>query len=266
MKKNPDQLLLVEKNNFIAYLTIHHPEKRNALTNSLLTDLNNTLEEFSKNDDIRCVVIKGSGNNIFSSGYDISAIPVDALPDTRQETPDILLHAFNTLKNFPYPTIAMLNGSAFGAGFNLSACCDIRIAADDIKLGMTPARLGVAYHPEGIQQFIEAFGIARTKELFYTARLFHGKDLIAKGLVDHLIPKQNIETFTKEYAEKITQNAPLSLKGIKQIIGMFEKKLMLDQSDLSRADRLMQTCFKSNDLKEGKAAFLDKRTPDFSGK
>ncbi len=265
MNENSNKLLLIEKKGFIAYLTIHHPEKRNALTNGLLTDLHNTLEEFSKNADIRCVVIKGSGDKAFSSGYDIAAIPASTLPDTRQETPDILLQAFNTLKSFPYPTIAMLNGSAFGAGFNLCACCDIRIATDDIKMGMTPARLGVAYHPEGIQQFIEAFGMARTKEIFYTASIFHGKDLISKGLVDHMIPKQDLEAFTDTYAKKITQNAPLSLKGIKKIIGMFENNMTLDQSDLDRADQLMQTCFKSDDLKEGKAAFLKKRTPKFLG-
>ncbi len=265
MKESPDKLLLIKKKDFIGLLTIHHLKKRNALTNKLLTDLHNTLEEFSKNDAIRCVVIKGSGDKTFSSGYDIEAIPANALPDTRQGTPEILLQAFNTLKNFPYPTIAMLNGSAFGAGFNLCACCDIRIAADDIKLGMTPARLGVAYHPEGIQQFIEAFGMARTKEIFYTASIFQGKALMGKGLVDHIIPKQKLEAFTLSYAQKIIQNAPLSLKGIKKIIGMFEDKLALNQSNLEKADQLMQTCFKSNDLKEGKAAFLEKRTPRFTG-
>ncbi|MBT3178124.1 MAG: enoyl-CoA hydratase [Desulfobacula sp.] len=259
-------MLVVEKKDFIAFLTIDYPEKRNALTPELLLDLHNTLEGFSKNDDVRCVVIKGSGNKVFSSGFDISAIPVAPLSGARQKAPETLLQAFDTIKNFAYPTIAMLNGHAFGAGFNLCACCDIRIAADDIKLGMTPARLGVAYHPKGIQQFIEAFGIARTKEIFFTAGIFQSKALVQKGIVNHMVPRQELEMFTHAYAKKITQNAPLSLKGIKKIITMFENDMALNQKNLDQADQLMQKCFQSDDLKEGQKAFLEKRSPEFTGK
>jgi enoyl-CoA hydratase len=266
MIKKTNDFLLTQIKGYVAFLTIPNPDKRNALTPELLTELHLNLASFSKNDDIRCVVIRGSGDKAFSSGYDISAIPVDKLPGTKQETPDILLQALNAVKIFPYPTIAMLNGHAFGAGFNLCACCDIRIAADNIKLGMTPARLGVAYHPEGIQQFIEAFGISRTKEIFYTADTFQGKDLLRKGLVNHMIPESELENFTLAYAEKITRNAPLSLKGIKKIITMFENEMSLNQSNLKTADQLMQKCFKSDDLKEGRAAFMEKRNPEFTGK
>lgn len=259
-------LLLIEKQDDAAYITIDYPEKRNALTPELLKDLYSNLKAFAKNDDIRCVVITGSGDRVFSSGYDIAAIPVDPLPDGRQETPDILIQAFAALKNFPYPTIAMLNGHAFGAGFNLCACCDIRIAADNIKMGMTPAKLGVAYHPEGIQQFIEAFGIAVTKEIFFTADVFKGRDLLEKGLVNQMIPTQNLENFTRAYVRKITRNAPLSLKGIKKIIAMFEDDMALAPDNLQKADQIMQDCFQSDDLKEGQTAFLEKRAPKFSGR
>jgi enoyl-CoA hydratase/carnithine racemase len=269
MTVNIDKNLLVERKGFIAFFTINYPQKRNALFPELLADIHKNLKEFSKNDDIRCVVIAGSGDKAFSSGYDISAIPVAApLSETekKQEIPDVMLQAFNSIKNFAYPTIAMLNGHAFGAGFNLCACCDIRIAADDIKMGMTPAKLGVPYHPKGIQQFIEAFGIARTKEIFFTANTFQGKALLQKGLVDYMVPKQELEKFTLAYAEKVTMNAPLSIKAIKKIITMFENNMTLDQNNLSLADQLMQKCFKSDDLKEGQAAFLEKREPGFIGK
>jgi enoyl-CoA hydratase/carnithine racemase len=266
VKENIEDLLLIEIEDFIAFLTIHHPEKRNALTPELLMAIHTNLEAFSANADIRCVVISGSGNKTFSSGYDIAAIPVSHQPDTRQDTPDPLLKGLAAIKKFPYPTIAMLNGHAFGAGFNLCACCDIRIAADDIRMGMTAARLGVPYHPGGIQQFIEAFGIARTKEIFYTANIFHGKDLLRKGLVDYMVPKSELESFTRTYAQKITRNAPLSLTSFKKIITMFENDLALDQCHLDTADKLMQKCFQSDDLKEGQAAFMEKRPPVFTGK
>lgn len=266
MNESYKKMLLVEKKDNIGFLTLNYPEKRNALSPELLMDVHKILETFSKKDDVRCLVIKGSGDKAFSSGYDISAIPVNPLPDTKQKTPDSLLKVLESIKNFAYPTIAMLNGYAFGAGFNLCACCDIRIAADDVKLGMTPARIGVAYHPEGIQQFIEAFGIARTKEIFFTANTFKGKELLQKGLVDYLIPKTDLEEFTFTYAQKITRNAPLSLKGIKNIISMFENDLALNQKNIEKADQWMQKCFQSDDLKEGQAAFLEKRVPRFTGK
>ncbi|MFA5902479.1 MAG: enoyl-CoA hydratase-related protein [Desulfobacula sp.] len=266
MKGNMDQRLIIERKGFVACLTLHHPEKRNALTPELLRAIQINLETFSKKDDVRCVVIRGSGDTVFSSGYDIAAIPVGQSPGMRQETPEVLLGALEAVKKFPYPTIAMLNGHAFGAGFNLCACCDIRIAAGDVRMGMTPARLGVAYHPDGIQQFIEAFGMARTKEIFYTAQTFQGQDLLQKGLVNHLVPRADLEAFTLAYAEKITRNAPLSLKGIKNIIGLFEKNTALNPADLEAADQWIQTCFQSNDLKEGRAAFMEKRTPEFTGK
>ncbi len=265
MKKNTDSLLRVEKKGLIACLTLHCPEKRNALTPELLTELHMNLERFSKHEDTRCVVIRGSGEKMFSSGYDIAAIPVGREPEERQETPEVLLKALEAVKNFPYPVIAMLNGHAFGAGFNLCACCDIRIAAEDVKMGMTPARLGVAYHPDGILQFIEAFGIARTKEIFYTAQTFQGQDLLQKGLVNHLIPRANLEAFTLAYADNIARNAPLSLKAIKTTMGLFEKNRALGPADLEAADQWIQKCFQSNDLKEGRAAFLEKRTPEFTG-
>lgn len=150
--------------------------------------------------------------------------------------------------------------------FNLCACCDIRIAAESARMAMTPARLGVAYHPEGILQFINAFGMATTREIFYTAAMFTGKDLLVKGMIHHLIPDSELDAFTRDYAEKITRNAPLSLKGIKKIIGMFENRPALSIADREKADELIQTCFASDDLKEGRTAFLEKRPPRFTGK
>ena len=105
-----------------------------------------------------------------------------------------------------------------------------------------------------------------TKEIFFTANIFKGKELLQKSLVDHMIPRENFEKFTQAYAQKITKNAPLSLKGVKKIISMFESDMTLNQKKLKQADQLLQKCFQSDDLKEGQAAFLEKRTPRFTGK
>ena len=234
----------------------------------MLIKLHQTLSDFSKDDNVRCVILRGAGDSSFSSGYDISAIPTKVPPEVQEALKKYnpLELALNSVRNFHYPVIAMINGYAFGAGFNMSICCDIRIAAEDIRLGMPPAKLGLIYHPAGLQQFIEALGISRTKEIFLTGKTFQGKELLEKGMVDYLVPKAELEKFTLEYAEKITENAPLSLKGMKKIINMFGDSLALNDEMVKRAEEIIKIGFQSDDLKEGQMAFLEKRKPIFTGK
>ena len=249
----------------VVYQILHHPKKKNALTPDLLEQLDDNLNQLSRKDNIRCLVIRGAGEQMFSSGYDIGAIPVADSDAPDQKPPDPLLNALQAVKDFPYPTIAMLNGHAFGAGFNLSVCCDIRIARTGVKVCMPPAKLGVAYHPEGLQQFIEAFGMGTTKEIFYTADIFQGRDLLTKGLVNHIVSPEDLDSFTHEYASKIAGNAPLSLKTMKKIMLLFEHDMNLGQADQDEAEKWVAGCFASSDLKEGQKAFMEKRKPKFTG-
>jgi len=263
-----DKLLIIEQKGYVATLSFNNPTKRNAMSPHLLIELYKTLREFSKGDDVRCVILRGQGDTSFSSGYDISAIPTKVDPEIREalKRQNPLELALGCVKEFQYPTIAMLNGYAFGAGFNISVCCDIRIAADDIRMGMPPAKLGLIYHPEGIQQFIEALGMAKTKEIFMTGRNYTGQELLDRGIVDYLVPRAELESFTNDYAEKITENAPLSLKGMKKIINMFGANQSLDETQIKEAMGIVAQCYQSDDLKEGQTAFLQKRKPNFTGK
>jgi enoyl-CoA hydratase len=273
MERNPmdedvEKSLIVDTKGYVATLTFNRPEKRNSLTPLLLVELHQTLQKFAENDDIRCVVLRGIGDTAFSSGYDISAIPTKISPEVQEtlKKHNPLELALNSVRNFQYPVLAMINGYAFGAGFNLCACCDVRIAADDVRMGMPPAKLGLIYHPGGLLQFIEAFGIARTKEIFLTAKTFSANELIDKGIVDYLVKRPELESFTYEYAEKITENAPLSLKGMKKIITMFGDAMMIDEKMIKQAEDIIKAGFQSDDLKEGQTAFIEKRKPKFVGK
>jgi enoyl-CoA hydratase len=263
-----EKTLLVEIDGYVATLTINRPEKRNALAPVLLIELHRTLEGFAQSDDVRCVILRGEGDTAFSSGYDIAAIPTKVSPEVQEtlKKHNPLELALNSVRNFRYPVIAMINGYAFGAGFNLCACCDIRIAADDVKMGMPPAKLGLIYHPGGLLQFIEAFGIARSKEIFLTAKTFNAKELLDKGIVDYLVKRPELVSFTRDYAEKITENAPLSLKGMKKIINMFGDAMMLDDKTVKAAEDIIKVGFQSDDLREGQMAFIEKRKPKFTGK
>ena len=172
----------------------------------------------------------------------------------------------HSLKNFPYPTIAMLNGYAFGAGLNTCMCCDIRIAAEDVKAGMPPAKLGLVYHPEGLKQFIHVLGMARTREIFFTGKTYQGQELLHMGLVDHLVPRSELVETAYGMAEEIAGNAPLSLKGSKRIMNMLEDSLSLTEEQLAEAEKMIGHAFNSDDLKEGQTAFIEKRKPKFTGK
>jgi enoyl-CoA hydratase/carnithine racemase len=165
----------------------------------------------------------------------------------------------------PYPVIAMLNGFAFGGACDLAVACDLRIAADDIQMGMVPARLGMVYFPDGIQRFIRTIGWPNTKEMFFTARRYKADQLKAMGLVNYLVSREDLESVTYGLAEEIAQNAPLSLKGMKRIMNLLATSEDLDAPALAEARQLIEQAMSSRDLKEGQAAFLEKRKPNFKG-
>ena len=263
-----DNDLIIEKKEQVAILSFNRPEKRNALSLDLLIQIYQALDEFSKTEDIRVVIFRGTGDESFSSGFDISAIPTQASQKVMEamKTQNPLELTLQAIKDFQYPIIAMLNGYAYGAGLNLCMCCDLRIAAEDIRMSMPPAKLGVVYHDTGIQQFIEVLGLGKTKEVFLTARTYRGNELISSGLVDYLLPKEELESFTLEYAQKIANNAPMALKGMKRIINMFGSNIALNEMQKKEAEELVRVSFQSDDLKEGQTAFLEKRPPVFKGK
>jgi enoyl-CoA hydratase/carnithine racemase len=261
----PVLLKKVEKS--VGTLIMNRLERRNALSPELLVNIHLTLQEWAADDTLRAVVITGAGDKAFSSGYDILAIPTEMSPEMAEimkETNPLEL-ALDSVKSFPYPVIAMLNGYAFGAGLNLAVCCDIRIGADDIKAGMPPARLGLVYHPEGLRQFVEVLGMARTREVFFTARTYQGPEVLDMGLAHRLVPRTELVRVTYGYAEEIAQNAPLSLKGSKRILNMLGQSTCLSEHDLKEAETLIAEAFNSEDLKEGQTAFIEKRKATFVG-
>jgi len=260
--------IITQLENHVGTLILNRPEKRNALSQSLLIDIHMTLQKWEKSSDVWTVIIKGAGDRAFSSGYDIVSIPTNIPPDIQEslKNSNPLELALNSVKQYPFPVIAMMNGYTFGAGLNLAICCDIRIAIDTIKIGMPPAKLGLVYHPEGLKQFIEVIGVSKTKELFFTARTYTALQAKEMGVVDYLIPEKDLSDFTYNMASDITSNAPLSICGSKKIFNMLtQTSFQMTASDIKEAERLIVEAFNSDDLKEGQKAFLEKRKPCFKG-
>ncbi len=263
-----EDILLVNSEKNVCTLTLKRPEKKNSLSPELVATLLDTLEALAADDTVRAVVIRGSGNQAFCSGYDIRSLPTQLSADVQAEmkTLNPVETLFKTIVNFPFPVIAMINGVAFGAGCELSVCCDIRIGADDIRMGMPPVKLGLVYPWSGLQRFIRILGSKSTREIFFTGRTYQGQQLKEIGLVDYLIPRHELEDFTYQMAFEIAAHAPLALKGTKRIINLLLNSSQPPEHSLKEAEALTEGAFLSEDLKEGRLAFLEKRSPSFKGK
>ncbi len=266
MKNKP---LLIERNKNICTLVLNRPEKKNSLSPELVELLFATLKELSNDDSIRVLIIRGAGDQAFCSGYDIGSLPTQTDDDPAPDNLDRLTPVeslFDAVIHFPWPVIGMLNGMAFGAGCELALCCDIRIASDNIRIGMPPAKLGIVYPWRGLKRFIQTIGLQATREMFFTGRTYKGSQLKQLGLVDHLVPREELTGLTDRMAKDIAWNAPLALKGTKQVINLILDAGQPSDRQQITAESITEAAFKSDDTAEGKRAFLEKRKPVFKGR
>ena len=262
------KFLLTKIENHICTLTLSRPEKKNSLSLDLIKLLQLTLHEIAEDDGVRVVILRGAGDEAFCSGFDIGSLPTKSKEDADQrlKSLDQVESLLQGLIRFPCPVIAMLNGFAFGLGCELAMCCDIRIGAEHIRMGVPPARLGLVYPWTGLQRFIQRIGLQSTKEIFFTGRTYAGQRIKELGLVDYLVPGNELEEFTYRLAEEIAGNAPLALKGIKKVINLLTQSERLDQTRSKEAQAIFKASLLSEDMREGQAAFLEKRQPRFKGK
>ncbi len=260
--------VLTEVQGAVGTITFNRPERRNALSPDMLIRLHEILTGWMVGGEIRAVVITGSGDKAFSSGYDILSIPTNLTPETEQLLRDsnALEVGLRSVKQFPYPVIAMLNGHCFGGALNLALCCDLRIGADDIAIGMPPAKLGVVYPAEGVAQLVQVAGMAHAREILFTGRTYRGPEALAMQLVDRLVSRGELRAATYALAQEIAGNAPLALKGLKRILNLIEAAAPLSVEALREAESLVAAALASDDVKEGQMAFLEKRAPRFVGR
>ena len=257
--------LLSRRDNRICTLTINRPEKHNFLTSGLLQEMAMMVSELGCDPDIRALIIRGAGETSFSAGYDISAIPIknDQGSEKPIENISSLENALQALRNFPYPVIAMVNGHAFGGGCELAVACDIRIGRHGIAMGMPPAKLGLVYPPAGFRRFLMVLGFAKTLEMFLTGRRYDSHNCFRMGLLSELVAPDCLKTATYDMATEISQNAPLALRGTKRALYKMAETTVLSEDEESKLAALFARSLTTEDLQEGKRAFMEKRKPRF---
>lgn len=254
-----DDVLISEEKEHILTLSINRPEKRNSLNAAVLRRLGETFSSLKADGKIRVVVLRGAGEQAFSAGVDLRS-------DSAEEDLGTLLgNATDSIVNCPCPVIAMIYRYAVGAGCDISAACDFRIADDSARMGINPVKLGLIYSPKSIQRFVNLIGVAHTKELFLTGRFLTVQRAKEMGLVNQIVPADALPETVYSLAREIAENAPLAVAGTKFVISKlsYNQKLTSDTEAEIRA--VVEACERSEDIKEGMKAFSEKRKPVFKG-
>ena len=254
--------MLAEKEGAIGWVTFNQPEKHNAVSFEMWQALPAILDTYAADDDVRVVVLKGAGGRAFISGADISQFEKQR---SSEETTALYNaateEATKRLETFPKPTIAMINGYCIGGGCSVAISCDLRIAADFSTFAIPAARLGLGYGFAGVKKLVNLIGPSFTKEIFYTARQFTAEEARMMGLVNRVVPKAELETFVRDYAATIGGNAPMTIATLKATVAEAGKDA--DERDLKKIAEMIEACFASEDYKEGRQAFMEKRKAQF---
>jgi enoyl-CoA hydratase/carnithine racemase len=262
------KLLVDEPARGVLRLTISNAQKRNALDHPILDAITATLAEHAVADGaIRCLVLTGAGG-MFSAGYDIGEIPAGRFEEQALER--LVAHPFTAaieaLAAFPWPTLAALPGHTIGGGLELALTCDLRIAQEDIKLGMPPAKLGLVYSHTGLRRFIDAIGAARTRELFLLGQYVDAATALDWGLVNRVVAESALQGVTAELAGELAGNSPLAQLGNKRAIAaLLRAEGQLDTDVERELIELRRASFASADMREGMRAFAEKRAPEWRG-
>ncbi|HEV3001319.1 MAG TPA: enoyl-CoA hydratase-related protein [Solirubrobacteraceae bacterium] len=258
----PGELLVDEPAEGVVRLTISNPAKRNALDHALLDALT---EAVAAHQGAGCLVLTGA-HGMFSAGYDIGDIPEDVFAVQAEK---LVAHPFtaalDALEASDTPIVAALPGHTIGGGLELALCCDLRVAADGIVLGMPPAKLGLVYSHTGLRRFIQAIGAPRTRELFLLGRNVDAATALSWGLVNRLTA--DVERESLALAAELAGNAPLSVRGNKRVIReLLAADVRLDEEVERELIALRERCFASEDMREGVRAFAEKRRPRWQGR
>jgi enoyl-CoA hydratase/carnithine racemase len=249
----------------VGWLIFDNPARRNAVSVGMWESIPRVLDDFGADPSIRVVVLAGAGDKAFVSGADISQFEAQRSgPEAVQRYEEIAEGAQQRLSAFDKPTVAMIRGYCLGAGVNIATACDLRIAAADARIGIPAAKLGLGYRASATKNLVDVVGAPNAREMLLTGRQFTAAEAKAMGLVHHEVPVAELESFTRNYCETLSANAPITMRTAKRMIRELQR--LPREFDAVQAKAWVRECFDSADYAEGRKAFMEKRKPVFTGK
>jgi enoyl-CoA hydratase/carnithine racemase len=256
--------MIAYKDGATGWLVFSNPERLNAVSYEMWQAIPDLMADFVADPDIRVVVLRGEGDKAFVSGADISQFEKkrgtkDAIAEYDQAT----YRANAAILSCPKPTVAMIQGYCVGGGLGIALCCDLRFSADNSRFAIPAGRLGLGYKYDGVKRLVDVVGPSYAREIFYTARQFNVDEALAMGLINRSFEVAELPKAIAELCERIGNNAPLTLRAVKLAV----EAALSDSAARDRAvvNAAVDACFASEDYKEGRRAFVEKRPPRFRG-
>lgn len=257
--------LITRKENAVGWVIFSNPAKYNAVSQDMWLALPNAIAAFDADPEVRLIVITGDGDKAFISGADISQFEkARGSAEAQAIYNQAVIDAYEAPVHCSKPVVAKIRGICMGGGLGLAAACDIRFAADDAIFRMPAGRLGLGYNYTGIKRFVQILGAAGAADIFFSARKFNAADALGMGFVNRVLPLADFDREVAAYCQMVAENAPLTLAAAKFAIR--QTGLDPEVRDLKQATRMIDACFDSEDYREGRRAFMEKRTPNFKGK
>jgi len=258
--------LIVSSDNGVGRLVLNQPHKLNAIGFEMWRGIGVALAQFADDDSVRVVVIEGApgAKPAFSAGADISQFATQ-----RDSKAAIALYeqavqeGVHALSNINKPTIAKIHGYCVGGGLEVALCCDLRIASSDSTFGIPAAKLGLGYTLDSLKPLVDLVGPSVAKEVLYTAKRFTADEALVMGLINRSVPSGELNAFVNDYTGAIVANAPWTIRAVKTVVGESLKDDAVRDAALCAA--VVERCYDSADYTEGRTAFVEKRTPKFTG-
>jgi methylmalonyl-CoA decarboxylase len=261
---NNYEFVNVEIKDRVGIIEFNYVQKLNALSECFIQDILKALEDLNVS-DVRCVILRApKGSKVFSAGHDINELPKTKRDPLSYENPLRILT--RTVQRYPKPVIAMVEGSVWGGGFELIMSTDIVIASDKSTFAMTPVNLGVPYNVVGIHNLIRDAGLHVMKEVIFTANPITAEKALKIGILNHIVPDDELESKTYEIANLICEKAPLAIAVIKEEMRVLCEANAINPDEFERVQGLRRYVYDSLDYQEGLNAFFEKRKPNFIGK
>lgn len=250
----------------ICFLEMQNPSKLNCLSEQMCEELIEGINQAYKNECVGIVIKAECRGAVWSAGHDIRELPLDGHDPLAYDVP--MEKLLRKVQDVPIPVIAYANGTVWGGACDLCVSCDMIVATDNATFAITPAKIGIPYNASGIMHFINQLGINKAREMFFTATPITAQDALNVGFVNQVAPAEELDKMLEErFLNPLRRNSVVSISAIKRQFRILSKAAsVLSSESFERINAFRTSVYNGRDYKEGITSFLEKRTPEYTGK